>query len=270
MNRLLQPINAEYPKHNKPIFEEWFYENYKGCNTDRKLLDVFFTSYYVNNNYGKDIQGLQVYLDDLDWNGKYFTIVQYDDGILNNLGNLDILQFNMSKNIGVTIPLLCRPHPFKFDGGKKWFANFIGSKTHPIRESAESLKQFSDYYISFEPHDIEQYCKILHESMFTLCYRGYGANSFRVAEAIQFGSIPVVISDEFINPYDFDFDEFGVRIKAEDAYRIDEILQSIEVSEIVSKQDKLEAVYESLYTFDANYNHITNHLEAEYHNRQQN
>src|SRR5690606_25553066 len=122
------------------------------------------------------------FLNGLDVSKKYWTCVQYDDSILNDVSHLNLLQFNMSKKIGVEIPLLCQPHPFKFTGGKKWFANFIGSRTHPIRGNADSLRIKDGYYISFEPHNIEKYCLMLHESMFTLCFRGYGANSFRIAE----------------------------------------------------------------------------------------
>ncbi len=242
-----------YPPHNELIFEEWFAEKYSrgACRTNRWLLPVFFTSYWVNNNYGNDLvakQEMQEYIDGLDRNKKWFCITQYDDSVLVDFKDLDVLRFEMSKPNGVTLPLLCQPHPFKFKGGKKWFANFVGSKTHPIRESAMQLKDSEGYYISFEPHNIETYCRIIHESMFTLCYRGYGSNSFRLAEAVQYGSIPVYISDEFILPSWMNFEEFGVLIKAEDAGRIDEILQAIPIETIIEKQDRLSEAYENYFS----------------------
>jgi len=91
----------------------------------------------------------------IDWNGK------------------DVLEFNMSKNIGVGLPLLCQPHPYKFHSEKKWFASFVGSRTHPIRNELEKLRGKEGYYLSYDPHDIETYCRILHESVFALCPRGY-------------------------------------------------------------------------------------------------
>lgn len=268
MNKLQPHINVDYPPNNRIIFEEWFAGNYKGCDTVRELLPFFPTSYWVNNNYGQDKLAYAqavYYIDQLDKSKKYFVICQYDDGCLINFAELglDVLEFNMSKQNGVMLPLLCQPHPYNFTSTKRYFANFVGSKTHPIRETANNLKQHSDYYISFEPHDIMNYCRIIHESMFTLCYRGYGANSFRIGEAIQYGSIPVYISDEFILPFNIDFNEFGVLIKSEDATRTDEILQSVPIEDIIKKQEKLKEVYEKYYTYKGCFREIIKVLENE-------
>jgi hypothetical protein len=273
MTRFTPHIQPVYPPHNELIFEEWVAQNYNGCGTDRELLPFFPTSYWVNNNYAQDRpahDAAVVYFSQLDKSKKYFVICQYDDGCLidfNSLG-LDVLEFNMSKTNGVMLPLLCQPHPFKFTGGKKWFANFVGGKTHPIRETANTLFGESGYYISNDLHNIESYCRILHQSMFTLCYRGYGLNSFRIAEAMQYGSIPVYISDEFIIPFNLDFEEYGVIINAEDAGRINEILSAIEAEDVIKKQSKLEEIYQSHYTFDGALNQIIKHLEAEFDSRQ--
>jgi len=130
-----------YPPHNELIFEEWFAENYKGCDTDRELLPIFPTSYHVNHSYNEDpiaMKALQDYADTLDTTKKYFLICQYDNGVLIDWKGKDVLEFNMSKQVGVQIPLICQPHPYKFPENKKWFANFVGSKTHPIRDSVNS------------------------------------------------------------------------------------------------------------------------------------
>lgn len=264
---MLNPhIIPTYPPNNVLIFEEWFAEKYKGCNTGRELLPIFPTSYHVNNNYGNDPAArkeLQDYVDSLDGSKKYFIICQYDDGCMVDWKGKDVLEFNMSKTNGVMMPLLCMPHPFNFIGGKKWFANFVGGKTHKIRETVNDLNGKEGYYISFNPHEIETYCRILYESMFTLCYRGYGANSFRIAEAVQYGSIPVYVSDEFILPWGIDFEDFGVLIKEEDASIVDQILQSIPIEEVVRKQSRLKDVYDKYYTYEANIHHIIKHLEKE-------
>lgn len=256
-------IIPTYPPNNLQIFEEWFAENYKGCNTDRELLPIFPTSFHVNNGYGEKKQELQDYCDTLDPNRKYFIICQYDDGCMVDWRGKDVLEFNMSKQTGVMLPLICQPHPYKFPEQKKWFANFIGSRTHPIRDSVNYLSQHDGYYCSFEPHSIERYCEIIAQSMFTLCYRGYGAASFRCAESIQYGSIPVYISDEFIIPFNIDFEEFGVLISHENVHRIDEILQSVSLENVIEKQSKLKDVYEKYYSYEGCMNQIIKHLENE-------
>lgn len=261
-------INVSYPPNNNLIFEEWVYENFTEDVSDREYLPIFWTSYYVNNDYGNNkeaMNDLSVYLNDLPRDKKYFTICQYDDGIMNNIDGLDILQFSMSKKIGYELPLLCQTQPFQFNSSRLWLANFIGSRTHPIREYAEGMKKHGRHYISFNPHPIESYCQIISQSVFTLCFRGYGANSFRIQEAIQYGSIPVYISDEFIIPHKLDFNEYGVLIDAKDASRIDEILIGISHEETVKKQDRLKQVFEDYYTYEGNLLQIIKHLAAEHH-----
>lgn len=258
-----------YPPDNHLIFEEWFAQNYPGCNTDRELLPIFPTSFHVNNGYGAKAAELQEYCDTFPYDKRYFVICQYDDGCLVDWKGKDVLEFNMSKTNGVMIPLLCQPHPYSFKGPKKWLANFVGSKTHSIRESANELKNKDDYYISFEPHNIETYCRILHESIFTICYRGYGINSFRIAEALQYGSIPVYISDDYVHPYDLNFNDFGVLLNSRHVKMLDEKLSSMPPEEIIKKQDKLQETYNKYFTYESNLQHIINHLETEFDLRQQ-
>ena len=93
MNKFTPHINVEYLKNNTLIFEEWFAQNYKGCKTDRELLPFFPTSYWVNNNYGNNEQAKQEaqdYICSLDKSKKYFSICQYDDGVLIHCDVLDV------------------------------------------------------------------------------------------------------------------------------------------------------------------------------------
>jgi hypothetical protein len=266
-------IGVAYPPNNGYPFEEWFNVNYDGCSTDRLFLDVNFTSYLVNNNYAakpSDVPELQSFIDQLPRDKKYFCICQYDLGVVVDFKDLDVLQYNMSKQIGVQIGLLCQRHPYQFNEYRTRLANFVGSRTHPIRDNLDRLKNIDGYYISFLPHDIEHYCKIMSQSIFTLAPRGFGANSFRIAEAMQYGSIPVYISDEFILPFGVDFNRFGVLIEQNDAGRIEQVLELITPIEIIEKQNNLPGYYNEYYSFEGNMNSIKQSLETEYHNREHN
>lgn len=256
MNKFINPIRVAYPSGNTPIFEEWFAENYKGCNTDRELLPIFPTSYHVNHNYGNDENArkfLQDYCDNLDPSKKYFIICQYDDGTLIDWKGKDVLEFNMSKKIGVEMPLLCQPQPFNFNSQKKYLASFIGSVTHPIRKELERFKYIPDWYISFEPHSIEAYCKIISESVFSLCPRGYGANSFRIIESIQYGAIPVYISDVFIEPFGENFSNIGFKYDAENILTLEGNLKRLAGDNsrlVIDTYEKLPEWYEKYYTYE--------------------
>lgn len=267
---LREPIIPAYPAGNKPIFEEWFSQKYSGCNTDRELLPIWFTSIWVNHSYGNDVaykQQVQNYVDSLDRTKKWYCITQYDDSVLIDFKDLDVMRFEMSNNIGIGLPLLCQPHPYKFTTEKKWFASFVGSRTHPCRNELEQFKGKEGYYISFEPHDTETYCRILHESIFALAPRGYGINSFRASESLQYQAIPVFIGDDFIHPFDLRLYDYGVVLHSNHIQFLDEELKRINDIEIIKKQDLCRKVYEEVYTFDGCMNKIIDCLETEFNNR---
>jgi len=194
-----------YPQDNFLAFEEWFGQNYDPSRnkSDREYLPVYWTSYYCNKKHGRDENALlmlQLFLDKLDRRKNYFTVVQYDDGILNNLVNLDLKIFGMGCKGDVQLPLVCQPHKYEFkENGRPIFASFIGSITHPIREQmVKELQGKEGYFISTEPTSLETYCYIMSQSKFVLCPRGYGKTSFRICEAFQYRAIPIYMSDEFL------------------------------------------------------------------------
>ena len=257
-----QLINTAFPPGNKPIFEEWFYDNYKPeLEGEREYLPVFWTGYYVNNNYGNDkaaIALLQAFIDALDRSKKYYTIVQYDDGILNDISGLDIKVFAMSgPRIDYALPLLCHPHkPLAPVAIRDIYASFVGSHTHPIRGYVFALAGVGGTYISDKPHSIDEFTPILNRSVYALCPRGYGQTSFRICEALQYGAIPVYISDEFIEPQGIDFNTYGVKIPIEQAHRIIEILLEISPEKVYSKRVVGREVYRSVYSFNTTRNYI--------------
>jgi hypothetical protein len=175
--------------------------------------------------------------------------------------DLDILVFSMSKKTGVEIPLLCKPHSYEWNNSKSIFASFIGTHTHPIRENIFNI-QNKDYYISDKQHDIQSFCDIISHSLFGLCPRGYGLNSFRIAECMQYETIPVYISDEFINCFDANFEDYGIIIEEKDSNKIEEILKSYTDLQIIDKQLKIKEIYNEYYTYEGAFNKIKNILNA--------
>lgn len=262
-------INTIYPPNNNTEFERWVYETYSKCETDRIYLPIFWTGYYVNHSYGQDkeaINRLQSFIDSLDKSKKFWTVVQYDDSILNDVSGLDILRFEMSKKNGVDIPLMCEPHPYVFDTPKKYLASFVGSRTHPIRNELEQLKGLSEFYISFEPHSAEEYCRVLHESIFSFCPRGYGLNSFRILESLQYGAIPIYRSDDFIEPFSTPFYQIGLKTnpEGESFYTFVSRLLSIGDYHTKQYQDKLPYWFKKFYTYEGCLIHIIENIETEY------
>lgn len=216
----------EYPPYNKgggnieQHFEQ-FVENKPGVKDmflHRSYLPVRWTHFYINRKYGQEIADLNQWLDQLPRDKDYFTICQYDDGVLYKPDWMDLTVYSAGGGGGGTrnipIPLIAEPldfldqHPGYFPqmNERKYLACFVGSsETHPIRgqmlEAFDGLVKQGEVMVSNKLSPLE-YFRTMQNSVFTLCPRGYGKTSFRLYEAIAAGSIPVYISDEHWLPDD--------------------------------------------------------------------
>jgi hypothetical protein len=108
---------------------------------------------------------------------------------------------------GIPIPLVCSPlttWQYTERAHYPYLASFVGSETHPIRtdivklfandpEFAIVTKQWS---FDVSNHALDAFRTATSASKFTLCPRGYGAQSFRTYEAMQLGSVPIYVHDD--------------------------------------------------------------------------
>jgi hypothetical protein len=96
--------------------------------------------------------------------------------------------------------------------------SFMGSAAgHPIRSKVLSLEHSGkalhianttdrNYYGNKSPTDSQlkqwkdEYMSLLQNSKFVLCPRGKGTATYRIYESLRLGAIPVIISDEFVDP----------------------------------------------------------------------
>jgi len=260
-------IKHVYPPNNSKIFEEWFFERYNPSDnkSGREYIPIFPTSYQVNANYGRDsgkMRQLQRVFDKLDRSKKYFIIAQYDDGIKANLNGLDVTVCGMGGGrIDLPLPLTCMPHPYTETSLKHIFASFQGALTHPIREELlRVLKNNSRYLVSAKKVSIQEYVRNIQASTFVLCPRGYGKSSFRIAEALQWGAIPVYISDEFIFPFNVDFNEYGYAIHHNQIGNLDEILSDIPLCDVHKKRQAGKKAYAEIYSYEGCYQMLMKHL----------
>ncbi len=246
-----------YPADNHTEFERWYYENHPLGVEDREYLPIFWTAYYVKAKFGQHkpaMVELQKFLDGLDRGKRYYTIVQYDNGIMHNLKDLDIQVFSMSGGCtDYPLPLISQKHEYyHMPVKRRYLYSFLGNLTHPIREDLVKLTYNQGALIRTTKHSIQAFCSVLMQSTFTLCPRGFGPTSFRIQEALQYGSIPVYISDEFVIPHNVPFEEYGVIIEAKDAHMVDEILRAIPENEIKRRQEAIPHIYQTYFTYEGN------------------
>lgn len=262
----------QYPSLNtKKNFETYFFEYFQNqeFNTSLKYIPIQWTNYLVKQNYGRDIQDLNNYLKlNLKSEEKYFTIVQYSGGPLIELENT--LIFSMGGTINtklgknskvIPLPLLYDSNLKKADLEKKYIASYIGRPTHKIRTKLEDritsnekfyIKNITSMNSSISKENLELFEKLIKESYFSICPRGYGPTSFRLYESIQMGTVPIYISDKFFLPYiEFlDWSEFAILLKSRKISSLPRKLNNlIESGEYFRLKDGLDKVSEKYFNF---------------------
>ena len=285
MNILETPFmiktNHEYPPNNKTIFEEyfynWFVENKPLIN--KTYLPIFWTNYYISKGYAtQDMSEINNFLDSIDKNKDYFTIVQWDDGIVNPFPYSNIYVFGQGGGGGKSseelfngtigdypIPLNCQSNPNIKTQNKDIFASFIGviyGRNNWIREKLHDNLKNKNGYLFENSISYDAFSNVMSRSIFSLCPRGYGATSFRICEALQHESIPVYISDKPWIPFNdiINFNDYGVLIDSKDIEKIDEILKNISEEEIYKKLNLGKQIYNEYYSFEGCSSKIINKL----------
>lgn len=285
MNMLETPFmvktNHEYPPNNKTIFEEYFYNWFIGNKplTNKIYLPIFWTNYYISKGYAtQDISEINIFLDSIDKNKEYFTIIQWDDGIVNPFSYSNIYVFGQGGGGGKSseqsfngtigdypIPLNCESNPNIKAQNKDIFASFIGviyGRNNWIREKLHDNLKNKNGYLFENSISYDAFSNVMSRSIFSLCPRGYGATSFRICEALQHESIPVYISDKPWIPFNdiINFNDYGVLIDSKDIEKIDEILKNISEEEIYKKLNLGKQIYNDYYSFEGCSSKIINKL----------
>jgi len=265
------------PYHTGSYIEQYFFDffNKSNINNDIYYLPIDWTTSYIENN---NLGLLQEKLISLDRTKKYFTVSQHDDAIKEYLPK-DTIKFCAGGNAGgIPIPLVCSPIPdnLKVEAKRDIFCSFVGSITHQIRQSMVSVLNNNPKYVlqykgwsdKVSNNDLNNFINITSRSIFTLCPRGYGKNSFRMYEAMQLGSIPVYIYDDDWRPFKdvLNWDDFSVSIHISQLQNLDKILSSIDDKNIKQKQEKLIYYYDNYFSLEGLSKQILNKIDEKNNN----
>lgn len=247
---------SPYPLTSEIEFEYWFYQKFSNelPETEWTYLPITWTE--LQRFATPDLKSkCQAFIDSLP-KGRYFTICQHDDGILFNIKKKNILVYG-SGNHNQTyypIPLIYKTNDLR-NTEKTIDFSFIGADTHPVRR--ELVKYFPKY-VHLARYNRTQFIHMLSQSKFSLCPRGYGATSFRIMESLAVGSIPVYISDKFIEPFNIPFETYGVKVDLEDAWRIPEIIKHVDREKLMKKGEEICYNY---FTYEGCYKSIIETLK---------
>lgn len=282
---IFQPIyKSTYPEYSEgqnieEIFHQLFLKVFTTIDTEYIYLPIYWTSYYVINNYGANISPLLKYIKTLDKTKKYFTIVQYASGIYveNQIDNILVFSagggglnkkeecvreeifFNLKRHIfyGNTsqyaIPLICYPI-FPVDIlVRQIYCSFMGRyDTHRCRIKMKNELNNHDNFLFFDSIGFQEYKNLLNTSVFTLAPRGYGYTSFRIYEAILAGSIPIYIwQNKKVLPFEdiLHWEEFSIIIEENEIKNLPEIMKKCDIQKMQKKIQEVRQYFNFDYTF---------------------
>jgi hypothetical protein len=155
----------------------------------------------------------------------------------------------------------------------QYLASFIGSAfTHPIRRQLLELKapnlllQDTEGIFKIAERDgrsdtmeyyRELFVRVSLESKFILCPRGFGSSSIRLFEAMKMARVPVIISDEWVEPEGPDWSTFSLRVKEDHIQDLPAILRHAE-----SKADEMgrlaKAAYDRWFSLESSFDTVGN------------
>lgn len=215
---------------------------------DWHYLPVFWTRWHLNHHYGKDgLDELEAEISrSLIDASKTFTICQYDDGPLVELGCTTVFLASRNGDKGLDIPLLrnrlrrpiLRPR-------KQYLASFVGRlSTHPVRqEVATALSSNSAIFISDRDRGERYFTRVTMSSYIALSPRGYGGSSFRFYEAMQLGVVPFLIGERDTRPFKNFIDWEKISLFADTVEKVHQIIATCDKEQLPAMGARARAVY---------------------------
>ena len=145
-------------------------------------------------------------------------------------------------------------------------ASFRGSLSHPVRKKLAELHNNTDIIIQLGSWGKEskvdatqyktdsRYESLLDSSIFSFVPRGDALFSYRLLEVMARGSIPIILSDGWVLPFDraIEWDKFSLRFHSDAIGLIPGILRRISSQRISEMQTEATQTYrEKLQTMEA-------------------
>ncbi|MCD9639169.1 hypothetical protein HAX54_023526, partial [Datura stramonium] len=155
---------------------------------------------------------------------------------IKSLCNADLKEgFKLGKDASLPETNIGSDDPSRSLGGKrpsqrKFLAFFAGSMHGYLRPILLKHWQNKDANMKiFGRMHNRDYIRHMKSSKYCICARGYEVNSPRVVEAISYGCVPVIISDNFVPPFleTLNWETFAVFVQEKDIPNLKSILESI-------------------------------------------
>lgn len=263
--------NICYAGYCGPWVEEYFMNYFfsKGVVFQRVYLPISWTNCHLKCTED-ELHRLREYVLGLDLSKQYFTVLQIDKGLQHQSldihvdNDLDLLIFTAggitrgSKINNIPIPLLkdiLSPEGY----GKVYEVSFVGTTTHPVRSELEEI-----YGHMYHFTKTDDWKKVIEESTFSLCPRGFGATSFRLYEAIQLQSIPIYVWDEdLLLPFSevLDWNSFSIVLHRSEIPTLSKRIEQANAIDMAAALEKVVDHFSYEYTCQYIFNKLSTDLK---------
>jgi len=127
----------------------------------------------------------------------------------------------------------------------KYLVTFKGRFTDKIRQSITFMHNHKDIYVVHMHQDGTSYLELMLETQFALCPRGNGMYSYRLAEAMAAGAIPILVGDNAVLPFEdlIDWRSFAIVVPEKDVLDIPAIARSFTPAALRAMRCKMYDVY---------------------------
>lgn len=287
IDAVFQPATQpfRYPAHNanyglEEDFHQFLLRNPaltvdEPAQADWHYLPIYWRRYFLNHDYGRG--GLDVLQAEIGRklinDTKTFTVYQYAGQPLVDLGHTITYLGSRHEPGDTDLPLVCSPHklPLRYrfpftTPSKKYLASFIGRlSTHPIRqEMADRIGSRSDIHIVERVKGTRYFVRTMLRSHIALCPRGYGAASYRTYEAMQLGTVPLLLGDMDVRPFKTQVDWDAVSFSLTTVDELVELLATIKIETLETMGKQAQHVWHTQLYYQKWCQLLLNELEANY------
>ena len=248
-----------YVDYAGPWLENQFFDQWLASDLELERIYVPILWTDVLHKAPLLIPEVQVVLDGLDPSFQYFSVSQLARGLSHPSLNLTVpkkLDFILFSSGGSSRPLRTVPVPLLKQElvpeglSKTVSVIFQGSASpHDLRGHLAGTLRKSFLFLN----NSADWKVILESSNFSLCPRGFGSTSFRLAESIQLGTIPIYVwQQEAWLPYHrmLNWREFAIVVSSEDVAELPNMVKRADVTRMQEALRDVQHMFTYNYTID--------------------